>query len=132
VANFLHGCSFIRFALDSSDPSTNAGMSIPLLSVCLATLMAFFRDPELSPLITLDDLTLLIRETATALLDPRLASTSDLNEATRTQMVKAINKVSIMALPPSVFVSCALLIIVYFSLPFKPQQVRQDTLPFNP
>ena len=69
-------------------------MSIPLLSVCLATLMALFRDPDLSTLVSQDNLTLLIRETGTALLDSRLSSSSDLDEATGSQMVRAINKVS--------------------------------------
>ena len=68
-------------------------MSIPLLSVCLATLMALFRDPALSTLVSQENLTLLIRETGTALLDSRLSSTSDLDEATGAQMVRAINKV---------------------------------------
>lgn len=56
--------------------------------------MALFRDPELSLAVTKDDLTLLVRETGTALLDHRLASSSGLEEATASQMVRAINKVS--------------------------------------
>ena len=76
------------------EESINAMMSIPLLSVCLATLMALFRDPDLSTLVSQDNLTLLIRETGTALLDSRLSSSSDLDEATGSQMVRAINKVS--------------------------------------
>jgi hypothetical protein len=71
----------------------NSLMSIPLLSVCLATLMALFRDHELSANVSQDNLTLLIRETGTALLDTRLSSSSDLDEATASQMVRAINKV---------------------------------------
>lgn len=70
-------------------------MSIPLLSVCLATLMALFRDPELSTIVSQENLTLLIRETGTALLDSRLSSASDLDEATGSQMVRAINKVCV-------------------------------------
>jgi hypothetical protein len=58
--------------------------------------MALFRDPDLSIHVSQDDLTLLIRETGTALLDPRLASTSELDEATASQMVRAINKVSMV------------------------------------
>jgi hypothetical protein len=76
--------------------SLNAALSIPLLSVGLATLMALFRDPDLSIHVSQDDLTLLIRETGTALLDSRLASTSELDEATASQMVRAINKVSMV------------------------------------
>ena len=68
-------------------------MSIPLLSVCLAALMALFRDPQMSRLVTQDDLALLIRETGSALLDDRLTATSELDEATATQMARAINKV---------------------------------------
>lgn len=68
-------------------------MSIPLLSVCLATLMALFRDNELSQKVSQDNLMLLIRQTGTALLDPRLATSSVLDEATSSQMVRALNKV---------------------------------------
>lgn len=73
-------------------------MSIQLLSVCLATLMALFRDAELASQVTQEDLMLLIRETATALLDPRLVpGASELDDATSTQMVRAINKTTISA-----------------------------------
>lgn len=70
-------------------------MSVPLLSVCLATLMALFRDPALAARVTQDDLTLLIRETGTALLDPKLSNASEMDEATGSQMVRAINKVRV-------------------------------------
>jgi hypothetical protein len=86
-------CRLIGFAFDCGEESLNAGLSIPLLSVGLATLMALFRDPDLSRNVSQDDLTVLIRETGTALLDPRLASSSNLDEATASQMVRAINKV---------------------------------------
>jgi hypothetical protein len=73
-------------------------MSIPLLSVALATLMALFRDPRLSHNVTQDVLALLIREAGKALLDPRLAMSShhesQLDESTSSQMVRAINKAS--------------------------------------
>lgn len=71
----------------------NAKMSIPLLSVCLATLMALFRDNELSHKVSQDSLMLLIRQAGTALLDSRLGTSSDLDEATASQMVRALNKV---------------------------------------
>lgn len=75
-----------------------AGMSIQLLSVCLATLMALFRDGELAFQVTQEDLMLLIRETTTALLDPRLVpGASELDDATSSQMVRAINKTTISA-----------------------------------
>jgi len=72
-------------------------MSVPLLSVDLATLMAIFRSDDISKTIRVEDLTVLIKEAGKALLDPRLASSSPsnaLDEATSTQMVRAINKVS--------------------------------------
>lgn len=74
----------------------NTGMSIPLLSVCLATLMALFRDPDLAASVSQEELTMLIREAGTALLDSRLAASSDLDEGTASQMVRAINKVRIL------------------------------------
>jgi cytoskeleton-associated protein 5 len=87
----------IGFSFDCGDPSINAGLSIPLLSVCLATLMAMFRDADICAIVAQDQLGLLIREAGTALLDPRLSSTSDINEATGSQMVRAINKLAVQA-----------------------------------
>lgn len=76
-------------------------MSIPLLSVALATLMALFRDNGLSQNVTQDALALLIREAGKALLDPRLAMSSQhasqLDESTSSQMVRAINKLAVQA-----------------------------------
>jgi hypothetical protein len=69
---------------------------VPLLSVDLASLMAIFRSNDLSKAVQVEDLTILIKEAGKALLDPRLASSSAgglLDEATSTQMVRAINKV---------------------------------------
>lgn len=74
-------------------------MSVPLLSVNLASLMAIFRSDDLATKVEVDDLTLLIREAGKALLDKRLSSSSSpsdgskLDDATSTQMVRAINKV---------------------------------------
>jgi hypothetical protein len=68
-------------------------MLLPLLSLCLATLMALFRDEELALKISAEELTLLIREAGAALLDARLSSSEELNEDTRSQMARAINKV---------------------------------------
>jgi hypothetical protein len=62
--------------------------------------MAIFRSDDLATKVVVDDLTLLIREAGKALLDKRLATSSfasegsKLDEATSTQMVRAINKVS--------------------------------------
>jgi hypothetical protein len=55
--------------------------------------MALLRDPEVPALLSQDDLKVLIVESGTALLDSRLSGHSDLDEATSTQMVRAINKV---------------------------------------
>lgn len=85
--------SMICFSFDCGDSSITAGMSIPLLSVCLATLMALFRDNESATKVTAKSLILLIRETGTALLDVKLSASSELDETTASQMVRAINKV---------------------------------------
>ena len=89
----------IGFACNCGEPTVKAGMSIQLLSVALATLIALFKDTEIAAQVTQEDLMLLIRETATALLDPRLApgGASELDDATSTQMVRAINKTTISA-----------------------------------
>jgi hypothetical protein len=89
----------IGFGFDSHDQSLSAGISVPLLSVDLACLMALFRSEDLSKKVTEDVLTVLIREAGKALLDPRLASSSSstLGEATSTQMVRAINKLAVQA-----------------------------------
>ncbi|KAG7371784.1 hypothetical protein IV203_017926 [Nitzschia inconspicua] len=93
----------IGIGFDCHDPSFNAGMSVPLLSVNLASLMAIFRSHDISTLVSVDDLTILIKEAGKALLDPRLSTTSKsstvslLDEATSTQMVRAINKLAVQA-----------------------------------
>ena len=93
-------CSLIGFGFNCHDPSFHAGMSVPLLSVALASLMALFRSETFATRVDQDELTILIREAGKALLDPRLASSSSaetssrLDEATSTQMVRAINKVN--------------------------------------
>ena len=76
-------------------PTRNAGISISLLSVNLATLMALFRDRDLAVGVSKEHLGRLIQETGTALLDPRLVVSSEnsLDEATSSQVVRAINKV---------------------------------------
>ena len=73
----------------------NAGILLPLLSLCLATLMALFRDAEFAAFVSTEELTLLLRETGLALLDSRLSSSDQLKEETGSQMVRAINKVSV-------------------------------------
>jgi hypothetical protein len=83
----------IGFAINSGDEQSSPGMLLSLLSLCLATLMAMFREDDLSMLVSAGELTLLIRETGTALLDARLSSSDDLSEDDRSQMIRAINKV---------------------------------------
>jgi hypothetical protein len=95
----------IRFGFYCHPKSLSAGMSVPLLSVNLASLMAIFRSSDLATLVNVDDLTILIKEAGTALLDPRLAQSpkqgeialSQIDEATSTQMVRAINKLAVQA-----------------------------------
>ncbi|CAJ1952945.1 unnamed protein product [Cylindrotheca closterium] len=93
----------IGFGFDCHDSRCSAGMSVPLLSVNLASLMAIFRSDDLAKKVAVDDLTLLIREAGKALLDKRLATSSSvpegskLDDATSTQMVRAINKLAVQA-----------------------------------
>lgn len=95
----------IRFGFNCHSEVLSAGMSVPLLSVNLASLMAIFRSNDLATLVNVDDLTILIREAGTALLDPRLAQSTkqgdialgQIDEATSTQMVRAINKLAVQA-----------------------------------
>jgi cytoskeleton-associated protein 5 len=91
----------IDFGFNCHPKNVSAGMSVPLLSVNLAGLMAIFRSSDLATLVNVDDLTILIKEAGTALLDPRLAQKSgdetQIDEATSTQMVRAINKLAVQA-----------------------------------
>lgn len=89
--------SVIRFSLDCLESSRTAGISIPLLSVSLASLMALFRCSDVASNVGVGDLTSLIRETGTILLDPRFSAESSLDEATCAQMAKAINKTAVNA-----------------------------------
>ena len=88
----------IEFGFNCHHPASNAGMSVPLLSVALACLMALFRSDDLSKRVSQVELTNLLRDAGKALLDPRLAASGShatrLDEAISTQMVRAINKVS--------------------------------------
>ena len=92
-----HIMSVMAFSLECMDASNNSRISIPLLSVCLATLMALFRFPDVAGEIQVNNLTALIRETATILLDERFSSNSELDDATCAQMAKAINKTAVNA-----------------------------------
>jgi len=91
----------IAFGFCCHPKEISAGLSVPLLSVNLAGLMAIFRSSDLATFVNVDDLTILIKEAGTALLDPRLAQKSgddvQIDEATSTQMVRAINKLAVQA-----------------------------------
>jgi hypothetical protein len=90
----------LDFGFRCHPPSIQDGLSIPLLSVTLACLMAIFRDRQLSPLVSENSLTLLIKQAANGLLDSRLSSStmqSNLDDSTCQQLVKAINKLAIQA-----------------------------------
>ena len=91
----------LGYAFTCGPEDKEAGMSVPLVSVTLATLMALFRDERLSRKVSLEALVLLIRETGRALLDSRLSVSShrasSLDESTSSQMVRAINKLAVQA-----------------------------------
>jgi hypothetical protein len=68
-------------------------MSVPLLSVDLASLMAIFRSNDLSKAVQVEDWAVLIKKAGKALLDPRLASLSAgalLDEATISAQIKPV------------------------------------------
>ena len=96
--------SFVRligFTFCSGNKSVHSGIMLPLLSLCLATLMALFRDSDFASRVSPEELTLLVRETGTALLGPRLSSLDHLSEEAGSQMVRAINKVRLVVDLPS-------------------------------
>ena len=80
--------------MNAGDEQVNMGILLPLLSLCLATLMAMFRVDEFALVVSSEELSQLIRVTGASLLDFRLSSSDELNEDTRLQMVRAMNKVS--------------------------------------
>ena len=96
-----HLSGVLGYAFTCGPEEKDAGMSVPLLSVALATLMALFRDESFARKVSQDALTLLIRETGQALLDSRLSVSShrvsSLDESTGSQMVRAINKLAVQA-----------------------------------
>ena len=85
--------SLISFSINGGSEDENVGLLLPLLSLCLAILMALFRDEEFALVVSVEELSLLLRETGCALLDERLSASDDLNDDTRAQMIRAINKV---------------------------------------
>ena len=88
----------LSYGFGSKKNHSTKSISIHILSVTLAALMAIFRDKELSNSVSESALSLLIEEASTALLDPRLGGTSaDMDPSTSTQLVKAINKLAIQS-----------------------------------
>jgi len=94
--------SLLEFGFKSGDPSCNGGLLVSLISVILATLMNIFREQELSQRVSQKALVILVRQTASSLLDSRLASSSyvsneQLDPTTSKQLVRATNKLAIQA-----------------------------------
>jgi hypothetical protein len=98
--------------------------------------MALFRSDDLASTVLQDEVTVLIKEAGKALLDPRLASSSSsaypskLDEATSTQMVRAINKVRHPQQTPffaSPEIVNQFLLTFYCSSPSKLPQVQRGT-----
>ena len=89
----------LEFGFRCGSPTHATGVSIPLISVSIAGLMAIFIDPDLSCLVSESAVSITIRQAASSLLDHRLSATSasadyGLDPSTCKKMVKAINKVS--------------------------------------
>ncbi|GKY99911.1 hypothetical protein MPSEU_000944700 [Mayamaea pseudoterrestris] len=80
----------MNFSSNCGDPTILDGLSVSLMSIALALLMAMFRDPNICSSISQDQFGLLIRATANVLLDPRL-ELSDTTEA----MAKASNTLAV-------------------------------------
>ena len=98
----LHQLSSLGFACDCCDKAYNGGMCVDLMSLLLPTLMSALRDGELAKQLSDDALTKLIKQMATLLLDPRIATVgveSDygISKETREQVQRAVNKTVIQA-----------------------------------
>ncbi len=88
----------LEFGFRSGTPSNRNALSVPLLSVSIAGLMAIFLDGKLASNVTPQSLSLVIYQGTASLLDKRLSATatqesSGLDSSTSKKMVKAINKV---------------------------------------
>ncbi len=89
----------LEFGFRCGSPTNAAGISIPLISVSIAGLMAIFIDSELASRVSESAVSITIRQASSSLLDHRLSATSasadyGLDPSTCKKMVKAINKVS--------------------------------------
>lgn len=92
----------LDFGFKCGTPTHRDGLSVPLLSVSIAGLMAIFLDPSLAAQVNLSSLSVVIFQATASLLDRRLSSsssaeTSGLDTSTCKKMVKAINKLAIQA-----------------------------------
>jgi len=90
----------LAFGFKCGTPTNRQGLSVPLLSVSIAGLMAIFLDGKLASQVSPQSLSLVIYQGTASLLDRRLSATaspesSGLDSSTSKKMVKAINKVSI-------------------------------------
>jgi len=90
------------FALNCGFPSHKDGISIPLLSLSISSLVALFADSCISLLVSQNALTFVIKNAIMGLLDPRLALTtkkenSSLSEDICKKLLKSINKLAIQA-----------------------------------
>lgn len=96
-ANFYR---VLEFGFRCGTPTNRDGLSVPLLSVSIAGLMAIFLDGKLASMISTQSLSLVIYQGTASLLDRRLSvtatpETSGLDSSTSKKMVKAINKVGL-------------------------------------
>jgi len=94
--------SVLDFGFRCGSPTHPTGISIPLISVSIAGLMAIFTAPEVSSNVSEAAVSVTIRQAASSLLDHRLNATSSsaafgLDPTTCKKMVKAINKLAIQA-----------------------------------
>lgn len=88
----------LDFGFKCGTPNHRDGLSVPLLSVSIAGLMAIFLDPLSAAKVNISSLSVVIFQATASLLDRRLSSsstaeTSGLDTSTCKKMVKAINKV---------------------------------------
>jgi len=96
----------IELGFRCGSPAKDASLSMSLLSVNLATMMAIFRKVELAKLVSESALSSLLRQASEGLLDPRLSTTnsssskdssSTLDETVSSQLVRAMNKLAIQS-----------------------------------
>lgn len=117
----------LDFGFKCGTPTHRDGLSVPLLSVSIAGLMAIFLDPPLAAQVNLSSLSIVIFQATASLLDRRLSSsssaeTSGLDASTCKKMVKAINKVRMRVI---LFKFCLMFCfsLLFFSSLFKRHMV---------